>query len=167
MELIGQIIGGIAFFVTVFGFIQKDEVKLKKWLTIASCVWVVHFIFLKSYTGAAIVATIALRQAASTYFHHAPEGFRLKLTYGFCVVNLIVAIIAWQSWISFFPFLAASLATVAMFLWNGRKMKKGMLTVEGFWFIHNIYFMSIGGLAANFANGLILGYQVFKNKIKD
>lgn len=167
MEIIGQIIGVIAFFVTVFGFIQKDEVKLKKWLTIASCVWVVHFIFLKSYTGAAIVTTIAVRQAVSTYFHHAPEDFRLKLTYGFFVVNLIVAIITWQNWISFFPFLAASLATVAMFLWNGRKMQKGMLTVEGFWFVHNVFFMSFGGLAANFANGLILGYKVLKTEKKD
>ena len=166
MQLIGQIIGIFAFLITGFAFLQHDEIKLKKILTGASFVWIAHFVFLQAYTGAAVVAAIAIRQAVSTYYHHATDDFRKKLAYLFCFVNVIVSTLTWQNWISIFPFFSATLATISMFLWTGRKMRKGMLTVEGSWFIHNLYFLSWGGLAANLVNSSILTYRIWNNRNK-
>lgn len=163
MFSVAQIIGFIAFVVTAYGFIQKDEKKLKIVLTIANLIWFAHFFALSAYTACAIIFVIGIRQGISTYYHHADYKFKLKLTYIFIPINIVTGIISWNNWVSFFPMIASIFATVAMFVLEGKNMRKGMLAAEFSWLVNNLYFMSFGGLAANFVNSSLLIYHIFKN----
>lgn len=166
IKLIGQLIGIIAFVITAFGFLQHNDRKMKIILTIATFIWVVHFFLLSAYTASAVVFSIAIRQFTSTYFDNHPFSFKLKMAIFFGIVHSIVSFIVWQNAISIFPLISALSATISMFLLSGKKMRWGMLLAEVSWFIHNVYFISFGGISANVVNSLILLYHLFKNNDK-
>lgn len=159
---IGQIIGVIAFSITAYGFLQKDEKKLKTILTISGLFWMANFWFLESYTSFYITLINTIRQLVSRLMHDTEYEKRLKLTYLFVTITIIGGLLSWQTWISFFPTLAAVITTIVLFLWEAKKMRLGMLTAELCWTINNIYYMNIGGLLANTLNIPILIYHIIK-----
>lgn len=159
---LGQIIGIIAFSITALGFLQKDEKKLKTLLTISGFFWMANFWFLGAMTPFVITLVNTIRQFISRIYHDSSEKFRTNLTYLFVVINVVMGIISWQNWISFFPTFAAVMATISLFIWESKRMRSGLLTSEFCWTINNLYFMNFGGLCANTLNIPLLIYHIMK-----
>lgn len=159
---IGQAIGIVAFIITAIGFFQKDEKKLKTLLTISGFFWIANFWFLGAYTPFFLTIINTIRQLVSRVYHEADYKVRMKLTYLFVVINIIMGIISYQNWISIFPIIASVVATIALFIWESKKMRSGLLISEFCWTINNIYFMNIGGLCANTLNIPLLCYHIIK-----
>mgnify|MGYP003334358252 CR=1 FL=1 len=158
----GQIIGVIAFSITALGFFQKDEKKLKTLLTISGFFWMANFWFLGAMTPFIITLVNTIRQFISRLYHNANEEIRVKLTYLFVGINIIMGFLSWQNWVSFFPTLAATMATISLFIWDSKKMRSGLLTSEFCWTVNNLYFMNFGGLCANGLNIPLLIYHIMK-----
>ncbi len=167
-EILGQLVGVFAFLFTAWAFTIHDEIKLKKLLTVSTLIWGLHFYLLQAYTAFAIILAIALRQYVSSLVHHHSREIKVKLAIGFIALNFVVMVLTWKSPISIFPFVASNFATVAMFLWTGNRMRRGMIGAELAWFVHNLVFFSYGGIAANFVNTSILIYKnLGKEKVKE
>lgn len=158
----GQVIGIIAFVITGVAFFQKDEKKLKTILTISGLFWMANFWFLGSYTSFLITLINTIRQLVSRVMHESDYSKRVKLTYLFVIVTIIVGALSWQSWVSFFPICAAVITTVSLFLWESKRMRTGLLISEFCWTVNNLHYMNTGGLLADTLNIPLLIYHIIK-----
>ena len=158
----GQALGIVAFIITGIAFFQKDEKKLKTILTISGLFWMANFWFLGSYTSFLITLINTIRQLVSRVMHDSDYSKKIKLTYLFVIITILGGVLSWQSWVSFFPICAAVITTVSLFLWEAKKMRKGLLISECFWTVNNLHYLNTGGLLANTLNIPLLIYHIVK-----
>ncbi|MFT2089859.1 YgjV family protein [Paraglaciecola sp. 2405UD69-4] len=135
-----QSVGLLALCIGVSAFFQKDDQKLRYFLTVFTLVMAVHFVMLEQWTGALMAFLGSLRNYASS------KTNSLKIMYGFIFVVWVLAIPNIESLIHFLPVIATSLGTVAVFRMQGIKLRLLMSMGTICWLAHNYLVFSIGGV---------------------
>lgn len=134
-----QISGYVALVFGVAAFLQKRDQRLKALNAAESVAYVAHFLLLGNLpaSGSALVATF--RNLTSLKFRSS------WLIAVFMTLTIAVGVAFTKNTTGWFPVVASSLATVAIFRLNGIAMRMTLLVCTILWLANNILSGSIGG----------------------
>lgn len=137
--ILAQAIGGIAFFIGVLAFLQKEDLHFRYFMVAFCFVMAIHFTMMGAIVGAIGVTVNGIRAFVST-------KTRSKYAMWFFIALLIVMTLPKvASPIELLPVIGSAVGTWALFSAQGLKMRTLILFNSSCWFAHNIWIGSIGG----------------------
>lgn len=145
---LAQCVGLIALIVGASAFLQKNDHKLRRNLTIYTLLMGLQFVMLGLWAGALMAWLGTIR----TYLSMRTRNVWVMA--GFIVGAWLIAIPTVNSAIDYFPIVGATLGTWAMFRESGLRMRLLMFLGTLCWVTHNFVVGSIGG---TIIEGLFLG----------
>ena len=149
LYILAQIIGFIAFFVSLIAYHRKDKKTILINMIIANIINLVHYLLLGAYSGC-ITKLLAIFRDCFIIFKKNYNNF-LNYFYliFFIILYIIASIFTFNGILSILPLLAALIYTI--FIWNGNelRLKKIAFICYFIWLIYNIFVMSISGIVSN------------------
>jgi hypothetical protein len=136
---VAQCIGYVSFVLGVSAFLQKSDRKLKGLNSCQSLVYAVHFALLGNPTAAVSALLSGIRSFLSL------KTRSPYLAAFFIVLNLGLGFALAKSAAGWLPVIGSCLATLAMFLMRGVRMRLVLLVSTSMWLANNILSGSIGG----------------------
>lgn len=122
MDILAEIIGGIAVLASVLIYQQKTEKGLLLSKGLTDTLWITHYIIIGGYTGAAISGLGVIRGVVLSF--QARRGIKSKhILLVFLLVSLLSAAITWQSVFSIFPAIASCLAVIGYWIGNPKILR--------------------------------------------
>ena len=117
MEWIGRIIGYAAVVCSVLIYQQRSGKGLLKYKASADVLWIIHYLFIGGYTGAAVTGVALVRELV--FYKGNRQGRKGWLVLvAFLCAGIVCAIVTWQNVFSLFA-MAGSLLSVFSF-WLGK-----------------------------------------------
>ncbi|MEO9946681.1 YgjV family protein [Paraglaciecola sp.] len=153
---VAQSIGLIALCIGVSAFFQKNDQKLRYFLTVFTLFMTVHFLMLGQWTGALMAFLGSLRNYASSRTNS------LKVMYGFIFVAWLLAIPNMENLVHLLPVIATTFGTLAVFRMHGIKLRLFMSMGTVCWLTHNYLVFSIGGVLVESLFLVINAHTMFK-----
>lgn len=139
-----QALSGLSFVIGVVTFCQKEDKKFKCYMLLLFLCQTVHFFLLGAQTSAVSSLINFLRTLIATKIN----SFYVALF--FVILNVVFGFFYAannESTVSvFFPIIAASIGTLALFCLQGIRMRLALLAGSLFWLCNNIIVGSIGGV---------------------
>ena len=147
--IISQIIGILAFTISLISFHRKKKKDIFKNLLLAHILNIIHY-FLLGATSGCITKVLALLR---DYFIILKEKYP-KLSNNiylliFILLYVLATILTYNGIISILPAIAAIIYII--FVWNGNEIqvKKAACYCYILWLIYNIFVLSIAGIVSN------------------
>lgn len=135
-----QALGLVAAILSISAFWQGNDTRLKLLIGVAACITGVHFYLLGSLFGA-----VSAFMAGTRFLLSLNKKFDFLMPV-FLIFYIGLAFVNGAGLISYLPILAGLLGTLAVFSYSGNKMRYIFLVCQSCWLVHNVYFMSIGGI---------------------
>ena len=163
--IIAQIIGFIAFFVSLIAYHKKKKEKILGSMIISNSLNLIHYVLLDALSGGATKVLAILRDITIiSKEKHKFLSSNLILVL-FIIMYIVIGIIFYSSFWSILPILSAIIYTIP--LWNGNELtvKKSAYLSRIFWLIYNIIVLSISGIVADtvFIISTFIAYKNTKN----
>jgi len=137
--LIAQLIGGIAFFIGILAFWQKDDKKFRYQMMGYCFVMSVHFLMLGS-------ASTAIGSAINGARIFASIKSQSKVVMSVFIILLVTLTLPnVDKWYELPPIIGSVLATWALFSAKGVQLRLLILFNSVCWLLHNVLAGSIGG----------------------
>ena len=137
-----QLVGYGATLFGVAGFLQKNDNRLRIYITIMSMFLIAHFVLMGSYTAGLSALIASSRWSLTMVPWVKARGYIFVPFYVF--VFLLSAFLTYEHWYDFLPAIASIVGTFALFYLHGLKMRLLLLCGGTFWLVHNILAMSYG-----------------------
>lgn len=157
-----QGLGLVASVLGISSFFFKSDEYFRLLILSAESVFLVHFLLLGAYAGAAVAGINATRTFLSM------KGFKSnKVLIFFLVIYVIAAILIYESVIDLLPMLSGAVATIGLFKFSGIKLRTAFLFSEFAWLVYGLIVKSVGGVIASiFALGanLQMIYRLCRDK---
>lgn len=160
---IAQCVGYIAFVLGVSAFLQKSDSRLKALNASESLVYSVHFTLLGNPSAAACALISCIRSFLSLKVRST------SLAVLFIVINVGLGFVFAKGVAGWLPVMGSCLATLAIFLMRGVRMRMVLLMSTLLWLANNILSGSIGGtlLEATIATvNSITIMQILKDRVQ-
>lgn len=142
-SLAGQLVSLVALGLCIVGFASKRDDRLMLLLISANVAFALQFALFGSWTAAILSLLVIGRiMLARRYV----GSWRVLLAV--LAVNLIAAVLTWQSAVDFFAIAAAVFGSVGMFMLRGIPMRLMLAAAAVAWMLNNIAIGSIGGTLA-------------------
>jgi hypothetical protein len=163
MDIVAEIIGCIAVAISVLIYQQKTEKNLLWYKGIADSLWVIHYIIIGGYTGAAISGVSVIRGIVLSL--NAYRGFKSKRIWLlFMLVSLVCTAITWQSVFSIFPAVASLLAVISFWIGNPKILRIMSFPISACMMTYGIY---NGSVAVIISESLVMISSGFGLLTKD
>ncbi|CAM3438767.1 YgjV family protein [Parendozoicomonas haliclonae] len=157
--LIAQLIGIAAFFVGIYGFLQKDDIRFRVLMALYCFVMAVHFFLLGTQGTAVNVAINGIRNLVSI------KSKSKWMMLAFIGLILMMAVPNIEQWYEIPPVIGSLLTSWALFSITGVPLRLILLSSSCCWLLHNVLAGSIGGslIEASFvvSNGISI-YRMIK-----
>ena len=134
-----QLFGYAAFVLGVMSFAQSNDRRFKLFMTAECVAYVVHFSLLGVPAAAASSLVSMTRSLLSLYTRS------LWVVTVIVSVNIMLGIGLAEAWWNWFPLLASTIGTLALFLMTGIRMRMVMLVGTLLWLANNVLCGSLGG----------------------
>lgn len=147
--IIAQIIGFIAFFVSLIAYYKNKKEKILGNMILSNSLNLCHYILLDAFSGG-ITKIIAILRDLVIILKSKYKMLSSNLILGiFVIFYIIVGIVFYSSIWSILPIVAAIIYTIP--LWNGNELvvKKFAYLSRILWLIYNIAVLSISGIIAD------------------
>ncbi|WP_144822395.1 YgjV family protein [Marinobacter piscensis] len=142
-SLAGQLVSLVALGLCIVGFASKRDDRLMLLLISANVAFALQFALFGSWTAAILSLLVIGRiMLARRYV----GSWRVLLAV--LAVNLIAAVLTWQSAVDIFAIAAAVFGSVGMFMLRGIPMRLMLAAAAVAWMLNNIAIGSIGGTLA-------------------
>ena len=141
--LAGQFFGLVALAICLVAFASKNDDRLLVLLISANVAFALQFAFFNSWTAAALTVLVIVRIVLARRYIGSQWVMWMVLS-----ANVVAAALTWRDWIDVFPFTAATLGTVAMFLLRGIPMRIMLGLAALCWMLNNLLIGSVGGTLA-------------------
>lgn len=135
-------LGAGAYFVC---FQQKKRRNILIFTVLASCLFVVHFLMLGAYTGAALNAVNAVRSVIYANNGKRWASSKLWLVF-FLAVSSVSCILTWKDAYSLFPLASMLITSVSYWLKDEKLIRLITLPTSPSWFIYNMHSGSVSGM---------------------
>ena len=164
--IIAQIIGGIAFLLSLIAYHRKKKEKILENMIISNILNFIHYLLLGAYSGC-ITKIIAI---CRDYFiilkskkHFLSSNIFLSI---FILVYIVTGILTYNNIWSVLPLLAAIIYIVPV--WNGDEatIRKTAFGCYFLWLIYNIFVFSIAGIISNVISIISTFIAIKNNNIK-
>ena len=149
LYILAQIIGFIAFFVSLIAYHRKDKKNILINMITANIINLFHYLLLGAYSGC-ITKLLAIFRDCFIILKKNCNNFLNYFYFIFFIIFYIIAsIFTFNGILSILPLLAALIYTI--FIWNGNelRLKKIAFICYFIWLIYNIFVMSISGIVSN------------------
>lgn len=142
-SLAGQLVSLVALGLCIVGFASKRDDRLMLLLISANVAFALQFALFGSWTAAVLSLLVIGRiMLARRYI----GSWRVLLAV--LAVNLIAAVLTWQSPVDLFAIAAAVFGSIGMFMLRGIPMRLMLAAAAVAWMLNNIAIGSIGGTLA-------------------
>ena len=149
LYILAQIIGFIAFFVSLIAYHRKDKKTILINMIIANIINLVHYLLLGAYSGCITKLLAIFRDCFIIFKKNCNNFLNYFYLIFFIILYIIASIFTFNGILSILPLLAALIYTI--FIWNGNelRLKKIAFICYFIWLIYNIFVMSISGIVSN------------------
>ncbi len=161
--ILAQILGFVAFGLSVWAKYQTQDSKLKFFMFLQSGTLSLHWLFMEQWTAMMISITAALRNWLSIKY----SSKILAVT--FMAIFFGFGVWTYHVWYNALPVIAGIVATYGYFFLSGVRMRVCLLTGSCLWFIHNCITLSVGPLLmemAIIATGLMTLHRILSEEHK-
>ncbi|MBL8251917.1 MAG: YgjV family protein [Candidatus Competibacter sp.] len=153
---LAQAVGLVAFGLGILTFSQRNDQRLRIFLTAFCAVIGAHFFLLGAPAGAYAAWLSGVRSYVSIYTRHvAVMGFFLLLIWVTTIPNIIRPL----QWLAV---IGATLGTWALYRERGIRMRAIILAATACWLVHNIAVGSIGGALIESCFLLVNSHTIFR-----
>ncbi len=144
---ITQIVGYVAYVLTVITFWQKNDKRLLLINAASAATWVLHYGLLGAWAGAATEALVTIRSILSVYMidirhKHLAAGL-------FILGFIVIGVITYAHWYDLFVIIACILGTISMVYWKNIQMRWGILASLLCWLLYTLGVGSVGGVLSS------------------
>ena len=147
IEIIGQILGGVAIILGLISYQMKTQGRIILMQALTGLVFVVQYLLLGAYTGMAMNLVGVVR--CIVYYFRNKRGSNEKVTpMVFAVIMAIIGILTWNAWYSVFMFLGLVINTLCLAFSDPQKLRASVLVTCPLVLIYNVLIPSpsIGGI---------------------
>lgn len=137
-----QILGYCATVLGITAFLQKDDMRLRGFISAMSVLLITHFILMGSYT-AALSAALAASRWWLTIFPWVRSRGRYFVPFYVCAF-LTTAFFTYERWFDLLPPMASIGGTFALFYLHRLKMRLVLMCGGSLWCLHNVMALSYG-----------------------
>lgn len=169
--IISQIVGFIAFVISLIAFHRKEKSKIFKTLMVGNILDIIHYFFLGAYSGC-ITKVIALIRNEIIVLKEKNKKLNNYIVLIMLTAAYIIAgLLTYKNIYSILPIVAAII--YLLFIWNGDelKVKKVAFYCYFLWLIYNICVFSIAGIISNsvaiISAFIAMHNEYKKRKVKD
>lgn len=147
--IVAQIIGLIAFVVSLIAYHKKDKKNILNNMVISNILNLIHYLLLGAFSGCITKLLAIFRD----YFIILKEKNKKLSNSVYLIVFILLYIIAtiftYNGILSILPLVAAIIYII--FIWNGNEViiKKIAFFCYFLWLIYNIFVLSIAGIVSN------------------
>ena len=147
--IVAQIIGLIAFVVSLIAYHKKDKKTILNNMVTSNILNLIHYLLLGAFSGCITKLLAIFRD----YFIILKEKNKKLSNSVYLIVFILLYIIAtiftYNGILSILPLVAAIIYII--FIWNGNEViiKKTAFFCYFLWLIYNIFVLSIAGIASN------------------
>ena len=146
---IGQVIGFLAFIISLIAFHRKKKIKILGNMVISNILNLVHYVLLGAYSGCITKVMAIIRDLFII-----AKGKNKKLSSYwflalFIIAYIVCSIFTYKGILSLFPLLAAIIYIVPIWNGNEKTIKKTAFFCYFLWLVYNIYVFSIAGIVSN------------------
>lgn len=143
-----QLIGFLAMAFGIGSFQAKKRVHIILIQSIASCLWVVQFALLGTFTGAAL-NLIAIFRGITYMFKGKYKPFSgIWMPIIFSSLFIAVGILTWEGPISLLPTFAMTVSSFALFITKEKAIRLLSLAVSPPWLVYDVLAGTIAGTLA-------------------
>ena len=149
LYILAQIIGFIAFFVSLIAYHRKDKKNILINMITANIINLFHYLLLGAYSGCITKLLAIFRDCFIIFKKNCNNFLNYFYLIFFIILYIIASIFTFNGILSILPLLAALIYTI--FIWNGNelRLKKIAFICYFIWLIYNIFVMSISGIVSN------------------
>ena len=149
LYILAQIIGFIAFFVSLIAYHRKDKKTILINMITANIINLFHYLLLGAYSGCITKLLAIFRDCFIILKKNCNNFLNYFYLIFFIILYIIASIFTFNDILSILPLLAALIYTI--FIWNGNelRLKKIAFICYFIWLIYNIFVMSISGIVSN------------------
>ena len=149
LYILAQIIGFIAFFVSLIAYHRKDKKTILINMITANIINLFHYLLLGAYSGCITKLLAIFRDCFIIFKKNCNNFLNYFYLIFFIILYIIASIFTFNGILSILPLLAALIYTI--FIWNGNelRLKKIAFICYFIWLIYNIFVMSISGIVSN------------------
>ena len=161
MYIFAQILGFIAFLVSLYAYQRVNKKDILLCMVISNIINLVHYLMLGAYSGC-ITKVIAIFR---DFFIVLKEKNKRLSSVLFLIIFILiyvgVSIYTFTNVLSLFPLLAAIIYIIPTWLGDSKTVKKTALFCYVLWLIYNVYVLSIAGVIANIVSivSIIIGLK--------
>lgn len=165
MYIIGQILGFIAFIVSIYAYQRVKKRDILLCMVISNIINLIHYFLIGAYSGCITKILAILRDLFIVLKEKNKSLSNLLFLIIFILIYIGVSIYTFTNILSLFPLIAAIIYIIPTWLGDSKTVKKTALFCYILWLIYNIYVLSIAGVIANIVSiaSIIIG---FKREIK-
>lgn len=149
MYIVSQIIGFIAFIVSLIAYQRKKKKDILFTGIIASILNLIHYLILNGCSGAVTKAIAILRDTFIVCKEKKKVLNNVLFLVIFILLYLCAMIYTYNGILSIFPLVAALIYLIPTWFGNSKTVKKTALFCYFLWLIYNIFVLSIAGVASN------------------
>lgn len=151
-----QVLGYATFLLSMVTFSQKQDRRLKIWMSVQTLFYASH-LYLMGNPPAAAGALLAVARNMLSLRTKA-WSVALSLLSANVLLGLFLVKAVWNV----LPLLAVAIATVSIFRLEGMQMRLGMLCATLLWLVNNLLTGSIGGTALELMIATVSGVTIFR-----
>lgn len=138
-DFYAQAVGFIALIVSVFGFSIKNEIRMKRMITLSCAILGLHYALMGAVVGSAVILITGTRNLLSS-FKKIPSYW----AFIFMLFYLAVGFYRYESWIDALPVFSSSVSTFGLFYLSGIKMRLTLLISAACFVVYDFNVGSIG-----------------------
>lgn len=117
MKLLADILGGAGVIIGILLYQQKNRKSLLAYKLTLDLIWLVHYILIGAYSGAAVAAIAALREIIFVKREPKKSSAIIWLPI-FISAAIVTTVLTWDNAFSLFTMFASCIAVVSFFIGN-------------------------------------------------
>ena len=161
MYVAAQILGFIAFLVSLYAYQRVNKKDILLCMVISNIINLVHYLILGAYSGCITKVIAIFRDIFIVLKEKNKRLSSVLFLIIFILIYVGVSIYTFTNILSLFPLVAAIIYIIPTWLGNSKTVKKTALFCYVLWLIYNIYVLSIAGVTANIVSivSIIIGLK--------
>lgn len=163
MYLAAQIIGFVAFGISLFTYHKEDKVKILSNALVVNFLKLIHYLLLGEYSGCATKIIAIIRD----FFVILKEKYTILSSklflWLFVLLYVIISVVTYDELLSLLPIIAAF--SYMFVIWDGDDIKIRRIALLGYllWLGYDVFVFSISGILSNIVSILSVSLAIYKD----
>lgn len=164
--LISQIIGFIAFIISLMAYHKNKKEKIFKTMLLANILDIFHYFLLEAYSGCFTKILALIRGLVILIKEKHKKFSNIIILTLLLIIYLISGILTYENIFSILPILSAMIYLCFVWYGNELQVKKSAFYCYFLWLLYNICIFSIAGIVSNCVSILSTFIAVYNEKNK-